>query len=100
MVIETFLHGASPVYARFADKGRMLPDGLHYIDSWLSADGTTCYQLMQTEVPELFDRWTAAWSDLVTFQIVELGAKPIKETDHVDPHHGDDDHGRRGRNDP
>ena len=75
MVIETFEPGGKElVYERFRQKGRMLPDGLRYIDSWLEKDGDRCFQLMETDEPELFDRWTAAWSDLVLFEIIELEA--------------------------
>ena len=76
MVIERFRDGPDPVYARFAQSGRMLPDGLHYLDSWLSADGTRCFQLMETADPALFQPWFAAWEDLVEFELVPLGEKP------------------------
>ena len=76
MVIETFKGSADPVYARFAEKGRMLPDGLHYIDSWLSADRSQCFQLMETDDPKTFDKWITQWSDLVDFEIIKLGDKP------------------------
>jgi hypothetical protein len=73
MVIETFRpDGKALVYERFRQKGRVLPDGLRYIDSWLEKDGDRCFQLMETDKPELFERWAAAWSDLVSFEIVEL----------------------------
>jgi hypothetical protein len=73
MVIETFEPGGKElVYERFRQKGRMLPDGLRYIDSWLEKDGDRCFQLMETDSRELFERWIAAWSDLVSFVIVEL----------------------------
>ncbi len=73
MVVETFRPNSKTlVYERFRDKGRMLPDGLRYIDSWLEKDGDRCFQLMETESPELFARWMAAWNDLVSFEIVEL----------------------------
>ena len=55
MVIETFA-----------------PDGLFYIDSWLEKDGDTCYQLMETDSPELFERWIEQWKDLVSFKVIEL----------------------------
>ena len=56
MVVEYFHPGAKEaIYSRFATQGRMLPDGLHYLDSWLSKDGTRCYQLMETADPSLFD---------------------------------------------
>lgn len=73
MVIESFRPGSKAlVYERFWEKGRMLPAGLHYIDSWLEKDGDRCFQLMETDAPALFDEWTAAWSDLVLFEIIEL----------------------------
>ncbi|MBF9033494.1 DUF3303 domain-containing protein [Rhodobacterales bacterium HKCCE2091] len=76
MVIERFTDGPGPVYDRFHAMGRMLPEGLAYLDSWLTADGRSCYQLMETEAPALFADWTARWDDLATFEIVELGPKP------------------------
>jgi hypothetical protein len=73
MVIERFRDGdAAPVYARFREQGRMLPDGLIYLDSWLAADRTVCYQLMETDDPALFHGWTACWADLVDFDIIPL----------------------------
>ena len=73
IVLETFRPGCKArVYERFRDNGRMLPDGLRYIDSWLEKDGDRCFQLMEADSPALFDQWTAAWSDLVSFEIIEL----------------------------
>jgi hypothetical protein len=77
MVIETFAPNAKEkVYQRFREKGRMLPDGLVYLDSWLEKDGDRCFQLMETNDRALFDQWTECWKDLVRFEIVELGEKP------------------------
>ena len=77
LVIDHFAPGAKDkIYRRFGEKGRMLPDGLVYIDSWLAKEGDRCFQLMETSDPALFDRWTAHWSDLVRFEIIELGGKP------------------------
>jgi Protein of unknown function (DUF3303) len=72
MVIETFVQGARPVYERAAAKGRMLPPGLEYVDSWIDERLDRCFQLMETDDPSLFDTWTAAWSDLVRFEIIPL----------------------------
>jgi len=73
MVIEHFKKGRAPdVYRRFAEKGRMMPDGLRYIDSWVSADLRVCYQLMETDDFNLFAQWTGQWEDLVTFEIVSI----------------------------
>jgi hypothetical protein len=72
MVIETFLRGAAPVYERAAERGRMLPAGLSYVDSWVDHRLERCFQLMETDEPGLFEEWTEAWSDLVGFEIVPL----------------------------
>ncbi|PYN54796.1 MAG: hypothetical protein DMD92_18050 [Candidatus Rokuibacteriota bacterium] len=73
MVIERFKAGAAPeVYRRFRDKGRMAPDGLEYVSSWVDLEFATCYQLMRTEDPSLFTTWTGAWKDLAEFEIVPV----------------------------
>ena len=73
MVVETFAPGCKEdVYERFREKRRMLPDGLFYIDSWLEKDGDTCYQLMEMDFAELFDRWIEQRKDLVSFEVIEL----------------------------
>ena len=77
MVIENFLPDCRErIYQRFEQKGRMLPEGLCYVDSWLEKDGDRCFQLMQTDNPSLFDKWMTNWPDLVKFEIVELASKP------------------------
>ena len=77
IVIEHFAPGAKEkVYERFREKGRMLPDGLDYVDSWLEKAGDRCFQLMETNDPSLFDRWMENWKDLVRMEIIELGEKP------------------------
>ena len=72
MVMETFRHGAEPVYARAAERGRMLPEGLEYIDSWVSDDLHRCWQLMETDDPSLFDQWISRWDDLADFEVVAV----------------------------
>ena len=70
MVVEHFRGGDPvPVYRRFRDDGRRMPDGLRYVSSWVTDDMTRCYQVMETDRPELFDEWFAAWSDLVEFEL-------------------------------
>lgn len=71
MVIERYLHGPGPVYERFAARGRMLPGGLEYVDSWVVDDDAMdrCFQLMRTSEPDLFGAWTSSWADLVSFEI-------------------------------
>jgi hypothetical protein len=77
MVIETFRNGdPAPVYARYREKGRMLPEGLEYMDSWVAEDLTRCFQLMRTEDPALFETWCAEWSDLTEFEILPVVSSP------------------------
>lgn len=72
MIIETFKDGPEAIYARFRDKGRMLPDGLEYIDSWVSEDLRVCYQIMSTEDRSLLDTWISRWDDIVSFEVVPV----------------------------
>src|SRR5881392_2195760 len=73
MVIEHFKEDAVPeIYRRFREKGRMMPDGLQYVSSWIDTDLKVCYQLMETEEPALFPRWTENWDDLMEFKIVPV----------------------------
>jgi hypothetical protein len=73
MVVEIYTHGPEAVYARAAERGRMLPAGLAYVESWVEKRGLSrCFQLMETENPNLFDEWIAGWSDLVEFEIVPV----------------------------
>jgi Protein of unknown function (DUF3303) len=71
MVVERYTHGPGPVYERAATHGRMLPDGLRYVDSWVVADERLdrCFQLMETDDPALFDVWLANWRDLGSFEV-------------------------------
>lgn len=77
MVIEKFRPGCrDAVYERFHRKGRMMPAGLFYLDSWLEQNGDRCFQLMETNDPKLFPEWTRNWADLMEYEIVEIGEKP------------------------
>jgi hypothetical protein len=70
MIIEHFRSGdARPVYARFRERGRLAPEGLGYVASWVTPDLTTCYQVMECEDRALLDAWLAAWEDLVEFEV-------------------------------
>jgi uncharacterized protein DUF3303 len=73
MVIERFRDGnATAVYRRFREKGRMLPDGLKYLDSWVEASFDRCFQLMDCSDVRLLQQWVAQWQDLVEFEIVPV----------------------------
>jgi hypothetical protein len=73
-VIEKYCHGPGPVYQRAAERGRMLPDGLRYVDSWVVDDDRLdrCFQLMETNDPELFGIWQARWDDVTEFEILPV----------------------------
>lgn len=75
MVIETYRdQDAKAVYRRFRDKGRMMPDGLKYVSSYVAADLGRCFQLMEADDVTLLQRWVAAWSGLTEFEIVPVVA--------------------------
>jgi hypothetical protein len=79
MVIEKFALGRrEEIYERFHTMGRMLPEGLRYLNSWLEKDGNRCFQLMETNDPDLFKLWFEHWKDLVTFELIEIGEKPAQ----------------------
>lgn len=73
MVIEQFRDGnAAAVYERSRERGRMLPDGLRYVDSWVDVNFERCFQLMDCDDVDLFQQWTDQWKDLVDFEIVQV----------------------------
>ena len=73
MIIEHFRNGDPlPVYRRFRDQGRLAPDGLRYVSSWVTGDLRRCYQVMECDDPRLLDRWTARWTDLIDFEIIPV----------------------------
>jgi len=49
-----------------------MPDGLHYVSSWVTTDLRRCYQIMDTDRPELLEEWKAAWADLVDFEVFPI----------------------------
>jgi hypothetical protein len=70
MVVEHFKNkDAVPVYHRFRDRGRMVPEGLVYVSSWVDHKLERCYQLMETGDRLLLDKWMANWSDLIDFEV-------------------------------
>jgi hypothetical protein len=70
MVMERFKPGrVSELYARFRERGRMLPEGLKYLDSWVDTDRTICFQLMKAEDDRLLSKWMGNWDDLVDFEV-------------------------------
>ena len=73
MVIERFHSGAAPeIYRRFRDRGRMAPEGLRYVSSWVDVDFKRCFQVMETDNEALFDEWMTNWDDLTDFEIIPV----------------------------
>jgi hypothetical protein len=75
MVIETFRNqDAQAVYRKFRDKGRMMPEGLAFVSSYVAADLSRCFQLMECDDVTLLQRWVAQWADVAAFEIVPVVA--------------------------
>ncbi len=73
MVVEHFRPGrATEVYRRFRDRGRMAPDGLRYISSWVDLNFARCFQVMEADSEALFKEWTANWDDVIDFEIIPV----------------------------
>lgn len=73
MIVEYYKDGDPvPVYQRFRDRGRLAPDGLTYISSWVDEPLERCFQLMEAPDRRLVDEWIAQWSDIVEFEVVPV----------------------------
>ncbi|MDP9222409.1 MAG: DUF3303 domain-containing protein [Actinomycetota bacterium] len=73
MVVEEFRGGdALPVYRRFRERGRLAPEGLRYVASWVTDDFRRCFQVMECEDRQLLAEWTARWEDLVEFEVIPV----------------------------
>ncbi len=73
MVIEHFRSGRAPeVYRRFQDRGRMAPEGVRFISSWVDLEFRRCFQVMEAANEDMLKEWTKKWSDLVEFEIVQV----------------------------
>ena len=73
MVIESFRNqDAKAVYRRFRDKGRLTPEGVKFVSSWVEADLSRCFQIMECDDVALLQSWVVEWSDLVEFEIVPV----------------------------
>jgi hypothetical protein len=70
MIVERFKNGdAVPVYRRFRDRGRLAPPDVSYVNSWVTQDLKTCYQIMEAPHREALDAWLEQWEDLVDFEV-------------------------------
>lgn len=70
MVVEHFKDGDPlPIYRRFRDHGRLAPEGLQYVSSWVDEKFERCFQLMETAERSLIDEWISKWGDIVSFEV-------------------------------
>jgi Domain of unknown function (DUF3303) len=73
MVIETFRNeNPVPVYRRFRDRGRLMPEGLAYRGSWVTEDLRRCFQVMECEDRRLLDEWMGHWNDITDFEVIPV----------------------------
>jgi hypothetical protein len=73
MVIEHFRRGlAVEAYRRFRDRGRMAPESVRYVASWVDLSFERCYQVMEAPDESALREWTAKWDDLVDFEIIPV----------------------------
>ncbi len=81
MVIERFRdRGAKAVYRRFREQGRMMPEGLTYVGSWIEANFDRCFQVMEADDTASLQRWILQWRDLVEFDIIPISpSRTVRE---------------------
>ncbi|MTI87954.1 MAG: DUF3303 domain-containing protein [Balneolaceae bacterium] len=73
MIVETFRPGkVQEIYRRLEEKGRMQPEGLTYLNSWIDENMEICYQLMEAESEEKLHQWMDKWNDLMEFEVVPV----------------------------
>lgn len=63
---------AQAIYRRFREKGRMMPDGVSYLDSWVEENFDRCFQLMECNDTQLLEQWASHWRDLMEFEFVPV----------------------------
>lgn len=73
LIVEHFRkESIKALYQRFDEKGRMLPPGVEYVNSWINEEVSICYQIMESKSLELLQEWIANWDDLADFEIVPV----------------------------
>ena len=73
MILERYRDGDPvPVYRRFHERGRLAPDGLRYVSSWVTEDLRECYQVMECDDRALIDAWISQWTDIVDFEVIPV----------------------------
>ncbi len=87
MVIEKY-KDKDAVYERFHEKGRMMPAGVSYVNSWVAEDGNTCYQINEAESLDLLQEWAENWNDVTDFEFIPVissqeMSKKMAKNDHI-----------------
>jgi Protein of unknown function (DUF3303) len=73
MIIEKFHLGkVKNLYQRFEEKGRLLPEGVTYINSWIDSKISTCYQIMESDSEVKIHEWISNWKDLADFEVIPV----------------------------
>ena len=73
MIIEHFRPGQAPaIYRRFRERGRMMPESVRYVSSWIDFDFQRCFQVMEAEREQDLKAWTSNWQDLMDFEIIPV----------------------------
>lgn len=72
MIVEHFGENAIPIYRRFRERGRMAPDGVRYVASWVTLDYRRCFQVMECDDPPLLEQWLSNWRDLADFEVIPV----------------------------
>jgi len=73
MILERFRNGdPRPVYERFDQRGRLMPDGMRYVDSWITHDLASCYQVVECDDRSSLEGWMSQWNDLVDFEVIPV----------------------------
>ena len=70
MVIERF-KDPPQIGERFERSGRMLPEGVTYLASWIDSAAARCFQIMEAPDLESLNIWVSRWDDLMDFEIVQ-----------------------------
>jgi len=73
MVVERFKPGLMEKnYEVYNSQGRMFPEGLYYLNSWVNAGNNVCFQLMESNDPSLFEEWFEKWEEFVEFELYPI----------------------------
>jgi len=100
MIVERFKDGnAEAVYRRLHEKGRMMPEGMTYVDSWIESNFERCFQVVECEDVSLIREWMSRWDDLVEFEVIPVVSSEEAERA-VNESGGDVDGGSAERDEP